>query len=39
MGREKGFKTKAGLYTSFLPKSSLSTECLTYPSWAFGGTD
>lgn len=39
MGREKGFKTKAGLYTSFLSKSSLSTECLTYPSWAFGGTD
>lgn len=39
MGREKGFKTKARLYTSFLPKSSLSTECLTYPSRACGGTD
>lgn len=39
IGREKGFKPKARLYTSFLSKSSLSTECLTYPSWAFGGTD
>lgn len=36
--KRKGFKNQR-LYTSFLSKSSLSTECLTYPSWASGGTD